>query len=60
MPRRGGALITEGKSFPDRSLIVGSPARAVRTLDDETVARLRFSAESYVRNWRRYAAGLGR
>ncbi len=55
-----GALITEGKSFPDRSLIVGSPARAVRTLDDETVARLRFSAESYVRNWRRYAAGLGR
>ena len=28
------ALITEGKEFPDRSLIVGQPARVVRTLDD--------------------------
>ena len=27
------ALVTEGKEFPDRSLIVGSPAKAVRTLD---------------------------
>ena len=32
-----GALITEGKTFPDKSLIVGSPARAVRTLDDEAI-----------------------
>ena len=55
-----GALVTEGKSFPDRSLIVGSPARVVRTLDDEAVARLRSSAESYVSNWRRFATGLGR
>lgn len=55
-----GALVTEGKSFPDRSLIVGSPARAIRVLDDEAVARLRVSAESYVQNWKRYATGLGR
>jgi carbonic anhydrase/acetyltransferase-like protein (isoleucine patch superfamily) len=53
-----GALVTEGKEFPDRSLIVGTPAKAIRTLDDAAVARIRLSAESYVRNWKRFAAGL--
>lgn len=53
-----GALVTEGKDFPDFSLIVGAPAKVVRTLDEEAVAGLRRSAEGYVRNWRRYAAGL--
>jgi carbonic anhydrase/acetyltransferase-like protein (isoleucine patch superfamily) len=53
-----GALVTENKTFPDRSLIVGSPAKAVRELDDATVARLKESADRYVANWRRYAAGL--
>jgi carbonic anhydrase/acetyltransferase-like protein (isoleucine patch superfamily) len=52
------ALVTEGKEFPDNSLIVGSPARVVRTLDDEAVAGLRRSAESYVRNWQRFKKGL--
>ena len=52
------ALVTEGKEFPDNSLIVGAPARAARTLDDAAVAKLRDSAERYVVNWRRYAAGL--
>ena len=28
------ALVTEGKEFPDNSLIVGSPAKAIRTLDE--------------------------
>jgi carbonic anhydrase/acetyltransferase-like protein (isoleucine patch superfamily) len=53
-----GALVTEGKSFPDGSLIVGAPAKAIRTLDAEAAAKLRLSAENYVRNWKRYAAGL--
>ncbi|NTF07422.1 gamma carbonic anhydrase family protein [Agrobacterium rubi] len=52
------ALITEGKEFPDNSLIVGSPARAIRTLDDAAAEALRMSAENYVRNWRRFAKGL--
>ena len=52
------ALITEGKSFAPRSLILGSPARVVRELDDEEVAKLRLSAEIYVRNAARYSAGL--
>jgi carbonic anhydrase/acetyltransferase-like protein (isoleucine patch superfamily) len=53
-----GALVTEHKTFPDRSLIVGSPAKAVRELDDATLAKLKQSAEHYVANWRRFAAGL--
>ena len=53
-----GALVTENKTFPDRSLIVGSPAKAVRELDAAAVARLKDSADRYVANWRRYAAGL--
>lgn len=34
------ALITEGKQFPPRTLIVGMPAKAVRSLSDEEVAQL--------------------
>ncbi|PPJ46467.1 gamma carbonic anhydrase family protein [Rhizobium sp. KAs_5_22] len=52
------ALITEGKEFPDNSLIVGSPARVVRSLDDTAAAGLGLSAESYVRNWQRFARDL--
>ncbi|MGL3605601.1 gamma carbonic anhydrase family protein [Rhizobium sp. G187] len=54
------ALVTEGKIFPDNSLIVGSPARVVRPLDEASVARLKASADGYVRNWQRYAQGLER
>ena len=53
-----GALITEGKTFEPRSLIVGSPARAIRTLGDEQVAMLRVSAAHYAEKARRYAERL--
>jgi carbonic anhydrase/acetyltransferase-like protein (isoleucine patch superfamily) len=52
------ALITEGKIFPDNSLIVGAPARVIRELDAAAIAGLRLSAENYVRNWRRFARDL--
>jgi carbonic anhydrase/acetyltransferase-like protein (isoleucine patch superfamily) len=54
------ALVTEGKEFPDNSLIVGAPAKAVRSLDGEAAERLRASALVYVANWRRFAKGLKR
>lgn len=42
------ALITEDKVFPDGSLIVGSPAKAVRTLTEADFAQLKYSATVYV------------
>ncbi len=54
------ALVTEGRAFPDFSLIVGSPAKAVRTLDPAAVEKLRAAAAGYVANWRRFNAGLRR
>jgi len=53
-----GSVVTEGKEFPDNSLIIGSPAKVVRTLDDAAAAKLRASAEHYVDNGRRFAKGL--
>jgi len=55
-----GSVVTEGKEFPDNSLILGSPAKVVRTLDDAAAAKLRASAEHYVDNGRRFANGLKR
>lgn len=55
-----GALVTEGKSFPPGSLIVGSPARAVKQLDERTIAFLKLSAAHYVQNGRDAARGLER
>ncbi len=52
------ALVTEGKVFPDNSLIVGSPAKAIRTLDAEAIEGLKRSAEGYVRNSQRFKKGL--
>jgi carbonic anhydrase/acetyltransferase-like protein (isoleucine patch superfamily) len=52
------ALVTEDKVFPDHSLIIGAPAKATRTLDAAAAEALRGSAQHYVENWRRYAAGL--
>lgn len=52
------SLLTEGKAYPDNSLIIGSPARVLRELKDSEVAQLRESAAGYVANARRYARGL--
>jgi carbonic anhydrase/acetyltransferase-like protein (isoleucine patch superfamily) len=52
------ALVTEGKEFPDNSLIVGTPAKVLRTLGDDAAAHNRESAKHYVENARRYAGGL--
>jgi carbonic anhydrase/acetyltransferase-like protein (isoleucine patch superfamily) len=55
-----GALVTEGKSFPPGSLIVGAPARVARQLRPEEVAGLRLSAAHYRARAGEYATGLER
>jgi carbonic anhydrase/acetyltransferase-like protein (isoleucine patch superfamily) len=52
------ALVTEGKSFPDNSLIVGAPARAVRTLDEAAIKEIAGAADIYVQRWQQYAKEL--
>jgi carbonic anhydrase/acetyltransferase-like protein (isoleucine patch superfamily) len=48
------SLITEGKEFPDGSLILGSPARVARELSDEEIAHIGWSADIYVENAKRF------
>jgi carbonic anhydrase/acetyltransferase-like protein (isoleucine patch superfamily) len=50
--------VTEGKEFPDGTMILGSPAKAVRQLLPEQIAGLENIAKHYVDNARRYRAGL--
>jgi carbonic anhydrase/acetyltransferase-like protein (isoleucine patch superfamily) len=53
-----GALVTENKVFPPGSLIVGTPARQIRTLDDASINGVRRSAAHYIAAWRRFARDL--
>jgi len=55
-----GSLVTEGKEFPPGSLIVGRPAKVVRPLSEEEIAKLMKTAAHYVENARRFRAGLVR
>ncbi|MGN6374358.1 MAG: gamma carbonic anhydrase family protein [Sphingomonas sp.] len=55
-----GALVTEDKSFPPGSLILGSPARVARQIDDAARALLRASATLYAAKAQAYATGLKR
>lgn len=53
-----GALITERKTFPARSLIIGAPARRVREVTDEEMRMLEKSALHYAELGRRYREEL--
>ena len=55
-----GALVTEGKSFPPGSLIVGAPAKAVRELTPDMIADLKQSAADYVTKQREFSRRLVR
>lgn len=49
-----GALLTQGKIFPPRSLILGSPAKAVRQLTEDDLTMIRASATHYVQKAQQY------
>jgi len=42
-----GALVTQGKKFPERSLIIGAPAKVARELTEEEVESIKRSADEY-------------
>lgn len=52
------SLVTEGKVFPDGVMILGSPAKVVRSLTDDEIEGLRRSAAHYVQNGQRFKKGL--
>lgn len=49
-----GALVTQGKVFPPGSLILGSPAKAIRELTEEEIEKNRGSARNYVERAQRF------
>ena len=52
-------LITEGKEFPDNSMIVGSPGRVLKTLTPEQGAMIAPTGQlTTSSNWKRYAREL--
>jgi carbonic anhydrase/acetyltransferase-like protein (isoleucine patch superfamily) len=53
-----GSVVTEGKQFPENSLIIGAPAKVVRTLDPAQAAQAERPAKSYQRNGPRFKKGL--
>lgn len=43
-----GSLITQGKDIPDYSMVMGSPAKVVRSLTEAEVAKIARGAAQYV------------
>ena len=52
------ALVTEGMEVPDGSMVLGSPGKVVKELDERAFAMLKMGADHYVSNGKRYAAKL--
>ncbi|HEY3777989.1 MAG TPA: gamma carbonic anhydrase family protein [Rhizomicrobium sp.] len=53
-------LVPEKKDIPANSLVLGQPARVVRSVDESQIALIRASAEIYVANWRRFRKELAK
>ncbi len=52
------ALVPEGKEYPDNSLLVGVPAKVVRSIPDEQTGILTLNAQIYFDRWQRYRQDL--
>jgi carbonic anhydrase/acetyltransferase-like protein (isoleucine patch superfamily) len=42
-----GALVSQNKAYPPRSLLVGTPAKLIRTLSDEEFKKMRENTQEY-------------
>lgn len=54
------ALITEGMEIPDGSLVLGSPAKVVKQLDDKALEKMEYGVQHYIDKIAVYKDGLGR
>ena len=52
------SLLTEGMEIPDNSLVMGSPAKVVKSLDENTRAMLLKGAQHYVSKIQQYKETL--
>ena len=52
------SLVTEGKSFPGGSMIMGAPAKVVRELSPQEIQMITLVAAEYVRNAQRFRQNL--
>lgn len=52
------SLVTENMQIPEGSVVMGSPAKVVKTLTDGQKKQLEGSAKHYVENAQRYIQGL--
>jgi carbonic anhydrase/acetyltransferase-like protein (isoleucine patch superfamily) len=52
------SLVTEGKAFPENSLIMGSPAKVVRQLTEKEIKGITSSAQWYQENMRRFKSDM--
>ncbi len=52
------ALVTEGKEIPDNSMVLGAPAKVIKTFGPEMEEMFLESARHYVENWKRFASDL--
>ena len=52
------SLVTEGKEIPEGSLVMGTPAKVIKTLTPEQQAELIKSAESYVERSKQFKQEL--
>jgi carbonic anhydrase/acetyltransferase-like protein (isoleucine patch superfamily) len=55
-----GALVTEGREIPDSSLVLGSPGKVVRTLDEAAIANMHSNTANYVKRGQYYKGALKR
>lgn len=55
-----GALVPEEKSFGERKLIVGAPAKVIRELSDDDIAKMHRAAPGYVKRQELYKEKLKR
>ena len=56
-----GSLVTEGKKYPENSLIMGSPAKVIREVSEAEIKKNRENVDNYMqlgKQYRQMASGI--